>query len=239
MQNTKRFGWLAASASMLLLGAMGFAQSSTSSDESGRSQGNPGSSATTMTGSASGGQRTTGTTTSDQIGANNDSARTGGVTTKDHTFMVKAAQGGLAEVQLGQLAQQNGQSQQVKDFGKKMVDDHSKAIDQLKHVASQKGVTLPTEPNAKDKAEYDRLSKLQGDAFDKAYSKAMLTDHKKDVAEFQKEANSGTDPDVKSFAGQTLPTLQDHPQMAQQLSGNNKSASNAQSSPTAASTAHP
>lgn len=233
MQKVNRIGWLAASASMLLFCGMSFAQSSTTSEQTGASQGQPGSSAT-MTGSASGGQKTNGSAnTSDQMGANNNSARTGGVQSKDHAFMVKAAQGGMAEVKLGQLAQENGQSQQVKDFGKKMVDDHSKANDQLKQVASQKGVTLPAEPDAKDKAQYDKLSKLKGDAFDKAYTKEMLTDHKKDVAEFQKEANSGADPDVKSFASQTLPTLQDHLQMVQQMNGAGKSASNAQSSPTA------
>jgi putative membrane protein len=211
MQKVKRLGWLAASASMLMLGTMGFAQSTTATEGQ------------TGSGSASGGQHSKATPqTSDQMGANNNSTRTGGVQTKDHTFMVKAAQGGMAEVQLGQLAQQNGQSQQVKDFGKRMVDDHTKANDQLKQVASQKGVTLPDSPDAKDKAEYDRLSKLKGDAFDKAYSKMMVTDHKKDVAEFQKEANSGMDPDLKSFAGQTLPTLQDHLKMAEQMSGSAK-----------------
>lgn len=223
MQATKRLGWLAASASMVLFCTMGFAQdTTTSSGQTGASQGQAGSSGTTMTGSASGGQKTRGTT-SDQMGANNNSTRTGGVQSKDHAFMVKAAQGGLAEVQLGQLAQQNGQSQQVKDFGKRMQDDHTKANDQLKQLASQKGVTLPDSPTAHDKAEYERLSKLKGESFDKAYSKMMVTDHKKDVSEFQKESNSGMDSDVKSFASQTLPTLQDHLKMAEQMNGSAKS----------------
>lgn len=142
---------------------------------------------------------------------------------QDHTFMKKAAEGGLAEVQLGQLAQQNGQSQAVKDFGKRMVDDHSKANDQLKQVASQQNVTLPTSPSSHDQAEYNKLQKLNGDAFDKAYAKMMVSDHKKDIAEFQREASSGNNADVKGFANQTLPTLQDHLKMAEQMNGSVKS----------------
>jgi putative membrane protein len=134
--------------------------------------------------------------------------------------MDNAAQGGMAEVELGQLAQQNGQSQEVKDFGKKMVEDHSKANDQLKQLASQKGVSLPTDLDAKDKATKARLEKLKGPQFDQAYMKDMVTDHKKDVAEFEKESKSAKDPDVKSWAGQTLPTLQSHLKMAEEYSAN-------------------
>jgi putative membrane protein len=138
------------------------------------------------------------------------------LSSSDKMFMNKAAQGGMAEVQLGQLATQNGQSDDVKKFGQRMVDDHSKANDQLKSLASQKGVTLPTDLNAKDKALKDRLSKLSGAQFDRAYIQAMVKDHKEDIAEFQKEANGGKDSDVKNWASQTLPTLQDHLKMAEQ-----------------------
>ena len=134
----------------------------------------------------------------------------------DKAFMDKAAQGGMAEIELGQLATQKGRSEQVKQFGQKMVDDHTKANDQLKQVASQVGVTLPTGLDAKDEATKDKLSKLSGTQFDKAYMKDMVNDHKVDVAEFQKEAQNGKDPAVKNFAQQTLPVLQEHLQMAQQ-----------------------
>ena len=147
-------------------------------------------------------------------------SKNGGVPTSDRQFMDKAAQGGMAEVELGQLAQQNGQSQDVKDFGKRMVDDHSKANDQLKQLASQKGVSLPTSLNSKDQATKDKLSKLQGAAFDKAYMKDMVMDHKKDVAEFQKASTSAKDPELKSWAGQTLPTLQSHLQEAEKIAPN-------------------
>lgn len=133
----------------------------------------------------------------------------------DQQFMMKAAQGGMAEVQLGNLAKDHASSQAVKDFGQHMVDDHTKANDELKDLASRKNVTLPSAVDAKDQATMDRLSKLNGAAFDRAYMKDMVMDHKKDVAEFQKEANSGRDSDVKSWASKTLPTLQQHLQMAQ------------------------
>jgi putative membrane protein len=116
----------------------------------------------------------------------------------------------MAEVELGQLAVQKASSDDVKKFGQRMVDDHSKANDKLKEVASNEGITLPAEPSAKQKATKMRLSKLSGDAFDKAYMKDMLQDHKQDVAAFQKESSTGKDSGIKNFASETLPTLQDH-----------------------------
>jgi len=133
----------------------------------------------------------------------------------DHTFVMKAAEGGLAEVELGNLAKDKASDPDVKKFGQQMVDDHTKANDDLKSVASGKGITLPTEPNAKHKAEYDRLSKLSGAEFDKAYMRAMVADHQADVNEFRHESQSGADPDVKAFAAKTLPTLEHHLQMAE------------------------
>jgi putative membrane protein len=133
----------------------------------------------------------------------------------DQQFVTKAAQGGMAEVALGQLAASKGTNDAVKQFGQKMADDHGKANDELKSIAQQKGITLPTDLNAKDKAEQARLEKLSGAEFDKAYMSHMVKDHKKDVAEFQKESSSGKDSDVKQWAGKTLPTLQSHLQMAQ------------------------
>ena len=131
----------------------------------------------------------------------------------DSTFAMKAASGGLTEVALGKMATEKGSSQAVKDFGQKMVDDHTKANDELKTLASSKNMTLPSAPNAKDQATIDKMSKLSGAAFDKAYTKDMVMDHKMDVTLFQKEATSGTDPDVKAFASKTLPTLQEHQKM--------------------------
>lgn len=133
----------------------------------------------------------------------------------DSTFATKAAQGGMAEVQMGQLATQNASNADVKTFGQRMVDDHTKANDKLKGILSGKGVTPPSSLDAKDQATYDRLSKLHGAEFDKAYMSDMVRDHRADVAEFEKEANSGSDSDLKNFASQTLPTLKEHLSMAE------------------------
>jgi putative membrane protein len=128
----------------------------------------------------------------------------------DRQFIKKAAAGGLAEVELGKLASEKAESPDVKQFGQRMVDDHTKANDQLKQVASEKGVTVPDKLNAKDAATKARLEKLSGKAFDRAYMSDMVTDHTKDVSEFRMESKNAKDPDVKNFASQTLPTLQDH-----------------------------
>jgi putative membrane protein len=128
----------------------------------------------------------------------------------DQKFIMKAAMGGMAEVKLGQLAEKNGSSTQVKEFGAMMVKDHSKANAQLMSVAKSKGVTLPSELDEKHQTKYEKMSQMKADDFDKAYIKDMVADHKTDVALFQAEAKKGDDAEVKSFATQTLPTLQMH-----------------------------
>jgi putative membrane protein len=138
----------------------------------------------------------------------------------DTTFAKKAAAGGIAEVKMGQLAQQKGTAVSVKKFGARMVEDHSKAGDELKQAASQSNITLPTDMSAKDKATYDMLSKLSGAAFDRAYARDMVRDHEEDIAEFNKEASGGHNPSVKDFATQTLPTLQDHLKEAKEMRQN-------------------
>jgi len=139
--------------------------------------------------------------------------------TADNNFAAKAAQGGLAEVKLGQLAEQHAESADVKAFGRRMVTDHTKANDELKALASRKGITLPTDIDAKDQATYDRLSKLNGAEFDKAYMRDMVSDHRTDVNEFKHESERGTDADLKAFASKTLPTLQEHLQLAETTEG--------------------
>ena len=140
------------------------------------------------------------------------------VSSSDQKFVKEAASGGMAEVELGQLAQQNGSSDAVKQFGQRMVTDHGQANDKLKSVVSQKGIQLPTKLNAKDEAIKMRLSKLSGKQFDDAYIKDMITDHQEDVAAFKKESSSGGDSDIKQFASDTLPTLRDHLKQIQGIS---------------------
>jgi putative membrane protein len=133
----------------------------------------------------------------------------------DQAFVKEAIQGDLSEVKVGQLAQQKGQSQDVKSFGQMLQQDHSQNLQQAQQLAQQVGVTPPTEPNAKQKAMYDKLSKLNGAQFDKAFAKDMVKDHKEDIAKFQKEAKSKGE--VAQFAQQTLPVLQKHLQTAQSI----------------------
>jgi putative membrane protein len=135
---------------------------------------------------------------------------------EDIEFVLDAAKGGMAEVELGKLAAEHAKNDEVKKFAQRMVDDHSKAGDELKSIAERKGIKLPQDIDAKDKALMNRLQKLNGAAFDRAYMQAMVGDHVKDVNEFKKEANSGRDPQVKSFASTTLPTLEEHLQHARQ-----------------------
>jgi putative membrane protein len=138
----------------------------------------------------------------------------------DTQFAKKAAQGGMAEVKLGQLAQEKGTSDTVKKFGQRMVEDHTKAGDELKRAAAQDNITLPDAISAKDKATYDELSKLSGAAFDRAYARDMVKDHEGDIADFNKEANGGKNAAIKDFATQTLPTLQDHLKEAKEMRQN-------------------
>src|SRR5216110_3995068 len=126
---------------------------------------------------------------------------------KDKTFMKKAARGGIMEVAMGKLAEQNGQSEDVKSFGKRMVTDHSKANDELKSIASKKGVQLPSK---------EHTAKWTSD---KAYMDMMVKDHEKDLAEFKEEANSGSDPDLKKFADDTAKMVQEHLDLAKEIQG--------------------
>ena len=138
----------------------------------------------------------------------------GSVNASDRKFMEKAAMGGMAEVELGNLAQQKAANAQVKEFGAKMVQDHGKANDELKQIASSKGVTLPTSVDKDHKHDMDKLSKLSGEKFDREYMEHMVKDHKKDVKEFQKASKDSKDGDVKAFAAKTLSVIEGHLQLA-------------------------
>lgn len=135
----------------------------------------------------------------------------------DGKFAAAAAAGGMAEVKLGELAQQNGSSDTVKSFGQQMVTDHTKAGDDLKSVALQQGITLPMDMSKQDQDTYDRLSQLHGRQFDKEYAQDMVMDHEKDIADFQKEASSGKNASLRDFATRTLPTLKNHLRMAEDM----------------------
>jgi putative membrane protein len=135
---------------------------------------------------------------------------------EDMEFANKAAGDGMAEVKLGELAQQNAEDDQVKQFGQRMVDDHSKANDELKSIAQQKGIDLPKDLPAEAQQAYDELQQKSGDEFDQAYMDLMVEDHQKAIDLFQQEAKSGKDADLQTFAEETLPTLEEHLDLAQQ-----------------------
>jgi putative membrane protein len=135
----------------------------------------------------------------------------------DHRFVMFAAMTGTAEVELGRLAAQKGASEDVRQFGQRMVDDHTKANEELMRVVSPKGLQPPTTLDAKHQGAVQKLSALAGEKFDREYAKMMVADHRKAVGEFQKEADRGADPDIKAFAAAQLPALRDHLRMAQRL----------------------
>jgi putative membrane protein len=131
-------------------------------------------------------------------------------------WIKKAAQGGLAEVELGKLAAQEAQSSEVKEFAQRMVDEHSKANGELMKVASGKGVTPPTQLDEKHRKLKQELAKAKGAEFDKKYMDGQVKDHKEMIALFEKGAKSSDD-QVQQFASSTLPTLKEHLQRAQEV----------------------
>lgn len=154
------------------------------------------------------------------------------LSSSDRRFVNEVHEGGMAEVALGQLAVTRGMNPDVKAYGKRMVDDHSKADQELMQIASGKGITLSsppppsaptssTEPQSqltgKQREMIDRLNKLSGADFDREYIRNQVKDHEKDVALFEKQSTSGADAELKAFAAKTLPTLREHLQRARDI----------------------
>ena len=160
----------------------------------------------------------------DPLGNNNPNTNSAPAKVDDRRFVKEAALGGMTEVELGKLAAQKASRDDVKQFGQKMVDDHTKANDQLKQVASKENIPVPDALDSKHQSRVDKLSKLSGADFDKAYIKDQLKDHQTDVKEFSAEAQSGMDPNIKTFASNTLPALQEHLEMAKNLNKSEKNA---------------
>jgi putative membrane protein len=174
------------------------------------------------------------TTTNKAITANNNTAKMENANTANSgnsnanadrssaDFWKKAAEGGMAEVELSKVAQTKAQNAEVKKFAQTMVTDHTKANDELKALAAKKSVTLPTELDAAHKSTLDKLKGLSGAEFDKAYVDAMVSDHDAAVDLFKKQAGDGSDGDLKSFAAKTLPTLEGHQKMIMGIQGKMK-----------------
>jgi len=141
-------------------------------------------------------------------------------TSPDEMFVLDVAKDGMAEIDIGNLASEKAISDDVKKFAQRMVTDHGKANDELKTLAQSKNITLPAGVDAKAKATHDRLAKLSGPAFERAYVQEMVAGHRKAVAAFKKESTSGKDPEVKAWATKTLPTIEEHLKMAQDIAKN-------------------
>jgi putative membrane protein len=135
----------------------------------------------------------------------------------DRKFLNDAAMGGMTEVKLGQMATKQAANEEVKKFGQRMVDDHSKLNSDLTKLAGQKGVTLPQVLDKKHQDKVDKLAKLGGVDFDKEYMKEMVDDHESDVKDFEKAAKDAKDAGVKSFAAGAISTLQDHLRTAKDI----------------------
>jgi putative membrane protein len=139
----------------------------------------------------------------------------GGTQLQDKMFLQKASEGGMAEVQLGQLAAEKGNSGEVKQFGQKMVEDHTRLNEQMKPIAGTLGVDAPKHLNKVDQAEYDKLSGLSGDAFDHEYITDMVKDHRKDLHEFRREETATSNPELKQAVGQAEQVISQHLSMIQ------------------------
>jgi len=136
---------------------------------------------------------------------------------RDSKFVSEAAMAGMAEVELSMLASQQASNDAVREYAQKVVQDHQQANEKLKTLASQKNINLPNEADRAHKREHDKLAKKTGADFDKDYIDAMIKDHKKVIKTFDDEAKNGKDADLKAFAEQTSPELQEHLAKAQQL----------------------
>jgi putative membrane protein len=177
---------------------------------------------TTDTGGTATDTMTTSTmVTNETTGTLTGTGATGGgistLTESEKIFIMKTAQGGMAEVGLGTMAAQDAANADVKAFANRMFSDHGKANDELKSLAVNKGIALPTELDPEHKSKQQELSGKTGADFDKAYMDAMVADHEKTVADFEQQSTSAQDADLKAWVSKTLPTLQDHLKMAKDV----------------------
>ncbi|PZF74611.1 DUF4142 domain-containing protein [Taibaiella soli] len=142
---------------------------------------------------------------------------TDSLTKSDANFVVNAADAGMLEVELGNVAQTNGMNQAVKDFGSMMVTDHTAVGEKLKKLAAAKNLAVPETLSDKSQDKKNKMQEKKGKDFDKAYAKAMVDGHKDVISSFEEEAKSGTDADIKAFAADQLPTLHHHLDEAQKM----------------------
>jgi putative membrane protein len=151
-----------------------------------------------------------------------DKKSDGKLSSSDRQFITTAAQDGMAEVELGKLAQEKASSADVKQFAQRMVDDHSKANSELESIASKLGATPPKQVDKKHQDDMKKFQGLTGDKFDREYAQHMVKDHEQAVSLFEKESKKGDSDELKQFASKILPTLQEHLKMARGLTQQKK-----------------
>lgn len=186
-------------------------QQSGQSGQTGLQSGTPASGQTGMQSGAQAGSST----------ASGSGSGTSTLSRADQKMVKDMAMSNLAEIEAGRLAQGKSQNEQVKNFAQKMIDDHTKALGEVRQLAQAKGVPLPTELDRTHKRKNERLGALSGDAFDRAYmSRAGVSDHKKSHSLLRQAQARAKDPDVKALAARTMPIVEQHLNSAQQLQKN-------------------
>ena len=218
---------LCCAASMLLCGAPAVAQQTTGG--SGGASGSTGTQSGTQSNSTTGGASSggmTGTSTGSMQGSSGGgmqqdnatmSGGAGKISAEDKRFMKEAMEGSMAEIQLGQLAQQKASNDQVKQFAQRMIDDHTKLNAQMGPLAQQFGVETPTDLDSKHKSIQSRLEGMSGEKFDQEYMKAMVADHRDDHQKFLREEATAKDPTLKNAVTQAEPIIAEHLRMAQDI----------------------
>jgi putative membrane protein len=137
----------------------------------------------------------------------------------DQDFVARVAMGNMAEVQFGKLALNQTNNAGLRKFAQRLIDDHSKANQELAKIASTKGIALPRQLDKEHREAATKLARMRGPEFDRAFAADMVDDHKKDIALFEHEVKNGKDKDIQAWAEKTLPTLKEHLKMAQELAG--------------------
>ncbi len=137
---------------------------------------------------------------------------------QEKDFVMEAARSSMAEKQMSDLAEQKARSESVKTLAKEIKDEHTQVVDKLQQIASNKNVSLPSDVSRADRTVIDRLRNLSGEEFDKEYMKQTVKEHQKDVEHYRQQARSAKDQEVKEYAQNTLPTLEQHLDRARQVS---------------------
>jgi len=214
-------GMVSAACLMLALTAQAESSKGSAAAQRGESSSQSGTS-----GAASGSDTSSGTSSLES-----SKSSSGKVSKEDERLMMQLARANIAEINAGKLAEQKSINDQVKSFAKKMVDDHTKALDDLKQIAMNKGVTLPTEPDRQQQAMENKLSALSGEQFDKQYvDQSGSRAHKETHRLLQRVSSRASDTDLKSYASKIMPTVESHQQLAKETSKNLQSTSEGRSS---------